>query len=230
MSAYKSVATLLVALSMVLMAGCQTKLVVSAPTFDSPVIRPAVRTVSPGPGIVGSRIPRPPGITVVQGPLAGKALTPRVSPRPWKYIIIHHSDTAYGGAARFDASHRSKGWAMLGYDFVIGNGTDTRNGLIEVGPRWPTQMPGAHTGTPDHRFNDYGIGICLVGNFEERPPTAAQMDSLARLVAYLQKTYGIPSKNILGHRDCKPTRCPGRYLNIATVRQMAQRYLQSGAY
>lgn len=230
MSAYKSMATLFVALSMLLLAGCQTRLAVSAPRFDPPVIRPAVRAVQPGPKSAASGVPANPGIVAVQGPLAGKALTPRVKPRPWKYIIIHHSDTPYGGAARFDLAHREKGWAMLGYDFVIGNGTDTRNGLIEVGPRWPTQMQGAHTGTPDHKFNDYGIGICLVGNFEEARPTAPQMDSLARLVAYMQKTYGISSQNILGHRDCKATRCPGRYLNITTVRQMAQRYLQSGTY
>jgi len=69
-----------------------------------------------------------------------------------------------------------------------------------------------------------------VGNFEETHPTAKQMESLAKLVAYLQRTYGISSQNILGHRDCKPTRCPGRFMNIQTVRQMAQRYLQSGGY
>lgn len=230
MAAYRLAATLIVAMTLLFVAGCQTgQLSVSAPSFDAPVLRPPI-TGYVGGSSKGTVSPQQ-GITAVQGPLVtGKALIPRVAPRPWKYIVVHHSDTPDGCAARFDRAHRAKGWNMLGYDFVIGNGTESGDGLIEVGPRWPIQITGAHTGTPDHKFNDYGIGICLVGNFEVTRPTARQMDSLARLVAYLQKTYNIPSKNILGHRDCKPTRCPGRYMNIDTVRQMAQQYLRQGGY
>ena len=165
MSTYKTTATLVVALSMLLLAGCQTRLAVSAPTFDAPVIRPWVRalpTAQPGAKSVASRVSPNSAIVAVQGPLAGKALTPRVKPRPWKYIIIHHSDTPYGGAARFDLAHRERGWAMLGYDFVIGNGTDTRNGLIEVGPR-------------GHLNADSGLG--------DWPEAHLQLERLARAVA-----------------------------------------------
>lgn len=146
-------------------------------------------------------------------------------PRPWKWIVIHHSATSTGSAAMFDRMHREKGWDELGYHFVIGNGTLTGDGQVEVGPRWPIQKHGAHAKTPDNRFNDFGIGICLVGNFEETHPTPAQMRSLAKLVSYLMRTYNIPPSCVIGHRDTKPTECPGRNLNILLVRRMAVQML-----
>ena len=42
------------------------------------------------------------------------------------------------GSAPYLASLRmdqAKGWDELGYHFVIGNGTDTRDGQVEVGSR-----------------------------------------------------------------------------------------------
>jgi hypothetical protein len=207
-------------------AGCQPHgSFVAAPTFDPPTFRPSATPTQSSPAIPRVQIP------TVQGPLLqGGALTPRVAPRAWTHIVIHHSDTAYGSAARFDRAHRAKGWDMLGYDFVIGNGTETKDGLIEVGPRWTLQMRGAHTGTKDQRYNDYGVGICLVGNFEVSRPTDLQMESLARLCAYLMKTYRIPAKNIVGHRDCKPTDCPGRYLDLNAVRSRALYYYRAGTF
>ena len=55
--------------------------------------------------------------------------------------------TDYGGAHRFDTGHKEKGWDGLGYHFVIGNGSDTRTGLVEVGPRW-ARRSGAHCRSP----------------------------------------------------------------------------------
>ena len=145
--------------------------------------------------------------------------------RPWKWIVIHHSATPSGSAKAFDRMHKEKGWDELGYHFVIGNGTETGDGQIEVGPRWPKQKWGAHAKTPDNQYNDYGIGICLVGNFDIERPTPNQLRSLAKLVAYLEKTYHIPSSRVLGHSDTKPTDCPGRNMSVAMVRRMAQQVL-----
>lgn len=150
---------------------------------------------------------------------------PVAAPNTWRWIVIHHSATATGGAAAFDKMHRAKGWDELGYHFVIGNGTDTRDGLIEVGSRWPKQKWGAHAKTPDNRFNEYGIGICLVGNFDVTYPTSAQMASLDKLVAYLMKTYHISPDHVLGHRDTKSTDCPGAHMSVAAVRRACARML-----
>src|SRR5215218_8851342 len=126
-----------------------------------------------------------------------KEWMPQVAANNWNWIVVHHSATAVGGAGRFDKMHRTvQHWDELGYHFVIGNGSDTRDGLIEVGSRWPKQKWGAHAKTPDNQFNERGIGICLVGNFDEARPSEAQMRSLAKLIAFLQKTYRIPTDRI----------------------------------
>jgi N-acetylmuramoyl-L-alanine amidase len=171
--------------------------------------------VTPQPKIY---IPPPP---VARGPgsTVPAEWVPRTTARPWKWIVIHHSATPTGGAAAFDRMHRAKGWDELGYDFVIGNGTDTRDGQIEVGSRWPVQKQGAHTKTPDNRFNELGIGICLVGNFDKTNPTPEQMRSVTRLVSYLMRKYNIPPDCILGHGQAKATDCPGRYMSVAEVRR-----------
>jgi len=150
---------------------------------------------------------------------------PRGPARPWKYIVIHHSATPVGGARRIDGWHRDKGWDELGYHFVVGNGTDTADGQIEVGGRWGKQKWGAHAKTADNRYNDYGIGICIVGNFDLRRPSPQQTRQAAKLVAYLMKTYRIPAANVIGHRDTKPTECPGKYMNLADLKRTAVQML-----
>ena len=140
--------------------------------------------------------------------------------RQWNWIVVHHSAGDSGGAKAFDKYHREvRGWDELGYHFVIGNGTDTADGLVEVGPRWPRQKHGAHAKTPDNQYNDHGIGICLVGNFDNRRPTAKQMASLTKLIAYLADTYKVPQTKIIGHKATgKVTDCPGKFMDLAVVR------------
>jgi hypothetical protein len=148
-----------------------------------------------------------------------------VQVRPWQWIIIHHTATTFGNAAIVTRWHIDRGFDEMGYDFLIGNGTNSGDGQVEVGTRWPKQKWGAHTQSADNRFNLYGIGICLVGNFDIDHPSAAQMRSLDRLVAYLMKTYKIAPDHVLGHSDCKSTDCPGKNLNVAIVRNAAVRLL-----
>jgi len=137
---------------------------------------------------------------------------PRSGYREWTYIVIHHSATEAGSAADFDKYHRRKGWDELGYHFVIDNGRGGQDGRIEVGCRWQCQKWGAHVGgTPDNEYNNHGIGICLVGDLTGKMPTPAQLESLRTLVVHLARTYHIPARNIIGHRDAPnaKTACPG---------------------
>jgi hypothetical protein len=144
---------------------------------------------------------------------------PRGPANRWYWIVVHHSATPTGGAAAFDKMHKAKGWDELGYHFVIGNGTDTSDGKIEVGPRWAKQKWGAHDKTPGNQYNEHGIGICLVGNFDTTRPSAAQLKSLEKLVGYLMKTYHVSADHVLGHGETKATECPGRYMNVAAIRR-----------
>ena len=144
----------------------------------------------------------------------------RISPR-WTTIVVHHSATDTGGANVFDKHHRQRnGWDELGYHFVIGNGTDTPDGYIEVGSRWHKQKHGAHCKTPDNYYNEHGIGICLVGNFDKTRPTARQIASLERLVRFLCGVCKIPARRVTAHEAVThKTRCPGRHFSLAALRR-----------
>lgn len=144
-----------------------------------------------------------------------------VNGRPWKYIVIHHSATAKGNAARFDHYHRKdRKWQHgLAYHFVIGNGSFSGDGEIEVGGRWEKQIHGAHTANMD--CNRVAIGICLVGDFENGgAPTENQLDSLVRLIQYLSRKYNIASSDILQHKQVhqKCTACPGKNFPFAEIK------------
>jgi hypothetical protein len=223
--------TITLAAGLFLWSGCQQQPVVSqlpAANFNGPLVQNTAPAPLAPPVKPQAKITLPPA----KKPSPQLAGIPRdwiptkgaVNHDGWRYIVIHHSATPSGGAKAFDRMHREKGWDELGYHFVIGNGTDTSDGQIEVGSRWPKQKWGAHAKTADNHFNKQGIGICLVGNFDTERPTRAQLQSLSHLVAYLMKTYHIPADHVIGHSDTKATDCPGRNLHVAEVRRMAAQY------
>lgn len=139
----------------------------------------------------------------------------------WKFIIVHHTATDIGNALLINNSHHDRGfWYGLGYHFLIDNGTLGKgDGQIEQSPRWVRQQNGAHCKAGG--MNDKGIGISLVGNFNEDQPTANQMQSLTYLIKTLCQYYHIPYSNILGHRDVEgaSTDCPGKRFPWPALRQ-----------
>ncbi len=141
-------------------------------------------------------------------------IEPQVPPRAWSKIVLHHSATRGGSVASIDAVHRQQKdrsgapWLGIGYHFVIGNGRDMGDGVLEPTFRWARQLPGAHAGRREE--NERGIGICLIGNFDETPPTARQMDTLNSLLRSLAARFSIPPECVLRHSDVQATRCPGR--------------------
>jgi len=146
--------------------------------------------------------------------------------KKWMAIVIHHSGTGNGSAALFDKWHREgRHWEGVGYDFVIGNGTNSGDGQVEVTFRWREQKTGAHCGgTPGNWANRYSVGICLVGTFNYTAPTARQMQSLLELIRFLQRRYNIPKSRIYGHQDTPgypgKTKCPGRRFPMARLKSM----------
>ena len=146
---------------------------------------------------------------------------PSTATRPWQFIVLHHSAEPNGGYASIDRFHREvRGWDECGYHFVIGNGTESGDGEIEVGSRWTKQKHGAHTKPPGHdEYNELGIGICLIGNCNSSPPTAKQVEAARRLVAFLQGRFGVPASGIITHGDVEDahTDCPGRYFPLDRI-------------
>jgi LysM repeat protein len=121
----------------------------------------------------------------------------------WRYITLHHSATLEGNAEAFDRNHRRRGMGGLAYHFVIGNGTGSQDGEVEVGWRWRRQVQTDRKGD---------IQICLVGNFNYQQVSAAQFNSLLQLLKILTEQYSISLYNIRRHKDVqgKITECPGK--------------------
>lgn len=160
---------------------------------------------------------RPPGRAVYLEP----GWMPANPSDRWECIVIHHSAGEVGGAKRIDAYHRARGWEGLGYHFVIGNGSDTPDGQVEIGFRWTRQEHGAHCKTDDHYYNEHGIGICLVGNLNNHPPTPLQMRSLARLIRFLCVNFHIPLSRIYTHGGVTgKTECPGKDFDLDQLKSM----------
>jgi N-acetylmuramoyl-L-alanine amidase len=147
------------------------------------------------------------------------ATDPSAPPRDWRYIVLHHSAGLHGSAELFDQEHRQRGWRCLGYHFVVGNGNGQPDGGIAAGPRWFSQESGAHANATE--YNEHGIGICLVGNFEDHPPTPAEFAAVRALIERLCARYHIPGSNIFGHNQVRrggTTACPGKYFPMKELK------------
>jgi hypothetical protein len=139
-----------------------------------------------------------------------------VKRRRWQFIVVHNSGTRQGNARVFDYYHRHVRRMQngLAYHFVIGNGTSTGDGQIEVGDRWRRQINGGHVHS-DY-LNNISLGICLVGDFNRDQPTRAQLESCEELIRYLRERCGKVDRGeipVRPHREMNPPRwptdCPG---------------------
>lgn len=143
----------------------------------------------------------------------------RVDHNRWRYIVAHHSAIEQGNAEIYGKAHRRRGMEHgLAYHFVIGNGIDSGDGEIEIGPRWTHQLRGGHVRNTN--VNDTGIGICLVGNLENHPPTAKQLASFVQLVDFLRDGQVARKCEFTVHRwvDRNHTVCPGRHFPYESMR------------
>jgi N-acetyl-anhydromuramyl-L-alanine amidase AmpD len=142
--------------------------------------------------------------------------------RPWKYIVLHHSANSSGNYDQIDAEHRKVlGYDGCGYHFVIGNGTGSGDGEIEISRRWVTQKHGVHCrNAKNAQIDEYGIGICLVGDLDREPPTPRQIAAAKALVAYLSARYRVSESRVETHSHlaATPTVCPGKYFPVEAFR------------
>ncbi|MET0261784.1 MAG: LysM peptidoglycan-binding domain-containing protein [Rariglobus sp.] len=172
--------------------------------------------------ITVGQVLRIPGTSVLAQVISATAGI-KIEKRRWRYVVAHHSGIEAGNAKSYGAAHKRRGMENgLAYDFVIGNGKDSGDGEIEIGPRWMKQIDGGHVRSAF--YNTHGIGICLVGNFEKRRPGAKQMASFIALVDWLrdEAPLGVRPKFTV-HRwvDKNHTVCPGRHF---PYKEMKRRY------
>jgi N-acetylmuramoyl-L-alanine amidase len=145
----------------------------------------------------------------------------------WKYIVIHHSATSAGSVKAFHKFHTRQGYGGIAYHFVIGNGNGMKDGEVKETFRWKQKISGTHVSVNSWENNIFGIGIALVGNFENTQPTKAQMLSLKKLISRLKNSHNIKNKNIFGHKHVKhddgsgkteQTACPGKKFDLDKLR------------
>jgi N-acetyl-anhydromuramyl-L-alanine amidase AmpD len=155
-----------------------------------------------------------------------KAIAPPIDTpmHPWRWIVIHHSGWPKGDTASIDASHvRDRGWDGIGYHFVIGNGHPMPRGRVDATWRWKQQFHGAHAGSGPEQspYNQDGIGICVIGNYDDEELDPYVERRLVELCALLiQHSPSLAPAHIIGHRDVpgKETDCPGKRVDIARLR------------
>ncbi|MGO8900837.1 MAG: peptidoglycan recognition family protein [Isosphaeraceae bacterium] len=158
---------------------------------------------------------------------------PSKADRPWKYIVLHHSANSTGNYDQIDHEHRKVlGYDGCGYHFVIGNGTGSEDGQIEVAQRWVNQKHGVHCrNAKNAEVDEYGIGICFVGDLDKEPPTPRQVAAAKALIAYLSSRYGIARSHVETHAHlaATPTVCPGRHFPIEALVAAQPRARDDGA-
>ena len=119
-------------------------------------------------------------------------------------IVVHCSATPENKSstvADIDRWHRQRGFAQIGYHYVI-----YLDGTIHKGR--PIELVGAHC----QGHNSHSIGICYIGGLaaDNKTPkdtrTSAQKQSLLALLKELRAKF--PSAKIHGHRDYAAKACP----------------------
>ena len=139
----------------------------------------------------------------------------------WQRIIVHHSATPIDDAVNMHKVHLARGMKNgLAYHFVISNGSrKARDGEIYLSNRWKGQLDGGHV--KKQAWNQTSIGICLIGNFEIRPPTSKQLSALEGLCEYLMKSCNLQANDVTTHTLFHPkhTVCPGKYFSLTGLRR-----------
>ena len=136
-------------------------------------------------------------------------------PRRWRYIVVHHSAGNFGTIEFLQEVHRERQRGdpldAIPYHYVIGNGNGL--GMGEVASDWRSDLHlwGTHVSENSPAHNLFGIGICLIGNFEEHDVPDEQFDALVVLTRNLMDRYGIDVNEVTGHGliDDESTACPG---------------------
>ena len=152
--------------------------------------------------------------------------------REWqdiKFVTIHHSavERPYSNlpleATTFDRWHSQKTWAA---DYKTGG----EKGFRYISYHYIVNQKGEHLHVQNLEYkrahatdsargelshNEWGIAICMSGNFQTQKPTEAQVKKVATLIYLLEQPERLGKSLIVrGHNETalKPTACPGKNL------------------
>ena len=143
------------------------------------------------------------------------------------HIIMHDSLTEDGQTVSWGSIRKyhveTNGWSDIGY----------HAGIELIGDRYEilTGRMLGREGSHCPGFNRIGVGICLIGNFDENPVPFAQWDLAIQFVAHLTWILQIPKENILGHREAMLGRtCPHKNFDCVLFREYVWEYQQKNEW
>lgn len=125
-------------------------------------------------------------------------------------ITVHHTlgppTQSPEDIARFHVNQR--GWCGNAYHIMIyPDGSKYQvNELSDIS--W-------HNGSN----NGAAVGIVMVGNFDEAPPTDKQLDALVSEINRLKRNELPNVKYVVGHKEVTATGCPGDFVDMNTIRK-----------
>ncbi len=135
-------------------------------------------------------------------------------------LTVHHTAVVMGSNTKapgrirsYQDYHQQSGWPDIAYHYLI----DAHGHIYEGRP--VSARGDTFTGyDPTGHFL-----VCCDGHFDQQDLPAAQLASLANVLAWASVTYGAGPSTIAGHRDYAATTCPGSHLAAL----IADRTLQS---
>lgn len=118
-------------------------------------------------------------------------------------VIVHHSgadNSTIQSMSRYHTADKPQGhgWPRLSYHFVIHYGNVFVINDID--------LLTYHA----RGYNARSIGICIIGNYENKLPSTRDVRALHNLILILN--FVLPGLKVLGHRDVSNTLCPGKHL------------------
>ena len=135
----------------------------------------------------------------------------------WNYIIIHHSAGEYGNIEFLQKVHRERQGKdpldAIPYHYIVGNGKGLGIGVVKSDWRRDWNIWGMHVSRHNIDRNFRGLGICLIGNFENHGISDKQYRAVVKLTKELMQKYNISVENISGHGYTRgeQTKCPGKH-------------------
>lgn len=168
---------------------------------------------------------------------------------PAQALTVHHTDTqnddphpAATVRAIYEHHAVTLDWGDIGYHFLIDEAGTIYEGRHSGDDGIPAHDANGNIVTAFHTagHNSGNLGIALLGNLADQPPTAAAKASLTRLIAILTRFHGLDPQaritytnpvngvtkdvtTVSGHRDWLHTNCPGTtmYALLTEVRATA---------
>ncbi|MDH3679392.1 MAG: peptidoglycan-binding domain-containing protein [Acidimicrobiia bacterium] len=138
-------------------------------------------------------------------------------PLPTPELWLHHTAGNEQGASGVRAIQNfhmdTRGWSDIAYSFLIDRIS------LEVYEGRGAGVRGGHT----FGHNSVSHGLCVMGNFETTTVSDALVAKVAELVRFGHGRGWWPAQLSGGHRDVRPTACPGAnlYAEIGEINRLA---------